>query len=43
MENQTDLDQMEKAKRIQRMIRVLPNEAGVFCLEDLEEIYGEKI
>jgi hypothetical protein len=41
MEKQQDFDAMKKAKEIQAMIRVLPNEAGKFDLEDLEEIFAQ--
>jgi hypothetical protein len=41
MEKQQDFDAMKKAKEIQAMIRVLPNEAGTICLQDLEEIFSQ--
>ena len=42
MEKNTTFDAMEEAKRIQAMIRVLPNEAGAFDLNDLEEIFSQE-
>jgi len=41
MEKQNTISSIEEAKRIQAMIRVLPNEAGKFDLEDLEEIFKQ--
>lgn len=41
METQNNLNALQEAKRIQSMIRVLPNEAGKFDLEDLEEIFRQ--
>ena len=41
METQKNLDQMKKAEEYQKMIKVLPNEAGPFDLEDLEEFYNQ--
>jgi hypothetical protein len=38
MEKQTDI--LETAD-IQAMLRVLPNEAGAICLEDLKEIFAD--
>jgi hypothetical protein len=32
---------MEEAKRLQKMIKILPNEVGKFDLEDLEEIFKQ--
>ena len=42
MEKNMTFEMMEEAKRIQAMVRALPNEAGVFNLQDLEEIYSQE-
>jgi len=41
MEKNQTFIAMAEAKRIQAMIRVLPNEVGKFDLEDLEEIFAQ--
>jgi hypothetical protein len=41
MEKQQDLDREEKIRRMQAQLKVLPNEAGALCKEDLEEIFAQ--
>jgi hypothetical protein len=41
METQKDLDKMKEADKYQKMIKILPNEAGAFDLEDLEAFYNQ--
>ena len=42
MEKNQTFSAMDEAKRIQAMIRVLPNEAGAFNIEDLEAIFSQE-
>ena len=41
MEKNQTFDAMAEAKKFQQMLKILPIEAGVISIQDLEEIYAQ--